>query len=355
MKIVKTFLVALLLIACQNKKQEAMNDKKIFHFGATVTNPHDYPVEIHEGYIANDKEMMSPFMNVGRIDQAWDNDGSDNSGGTGMPTNFSLTWLSYAEKKFWLVEGKISPAAQAKIQTLFEAGYEHTQWRSDGTGTESHITYKTLCFGLAPSGLVVLWLAGEDRRVEIETYQAKETHISPNAFYRNPDNLNEDQFFDRWFKIGTPEETQAYIAQNGLPLNRWRNYRKKFNYRFNINFYKEDREPTDRQTKYFNGETEYVQHKDLYIYQEKALPSYASLEFNKYNADVDFDGDELLKVFSQLSKNHPNKNIDINVKVAFEYETLTFTVQCEDEVIPLKNVKVKMWENYIDFTNRKIE
>ena len=236
MKIVKTFLVALLLIACQNKKQEAMNDKKIFHFGATVTNPHDYPVEIHEGYIANDKEMMSPFMNVGRIDQAWDNDGSDNSGGTGMPTNFSLTWLSYAEKKFWLVEGKISPAAQAKIQTLFEAGYEHTQWRSDGTGTESHITYKTLCFGLAPSGLVVLWLAGEDRRVEIETYQAKETHISPNAFYRNPDNFNEKEFLDDYYTL-TPKETQAYIAQYGLPLNRWRNYRKKYNYRFTIQYY----------------------------------------------------------------------------------------------------------------------
>ena len=43
MKIVKTFLVALLLIACQNKKQEAMNEKKTFSFGATVTTPEGFP------------------------------------------------------------------------------------------------------------------------------------------------------------------------------------------------------------------------------------------------------------------------------------------------------------------------
>ncbi|ELY2018668.1 DUF2931 family protein, partial [Flavobacterium psychrophilum] len=316
MKIVKLFLVFLLLASCQQNKKKNKMEEKIFNWGVSVTTPKGYPIEIHKGYIADDKQMISPFMNIGSIEQAWDNDGSDNSGGSGMPTNFSLTWLSFAEKKFWKVEGKISTTAQAKIQALFQEGYNHSTWDNDDKEVVTHITYNNLCFGLAPSGLLVLWFSGEDRRIEIETYQAQETVVSPDEFYRNPDNLKESQFLDLFYTFA-PHETQDYIAKNGLPLNRWRNYRKKYNYRFNIQFYKEDREPVDRQVRYLNGETEIIPFDKLYLFQEKTLPSYVNFFFNKFNGDVTFNGEELLLIFDKLSKKHPNKEITINVKVAF--------------------------------------
>lgn len=328
----------LFFICCTHSKKKERQNNENFSWGSTITAPHMYPIEIHKGYLASDKKMITAYINTGTSAGDWGYGNNAYAGGKTVPTNLSLIWISFADKKFYKIEA-ILP--HDKIMALFKEGYMN----KDQKGVSYHITYNDITVGLAPGGLVVVWLTGKSRAVEIAHYQAVETFVSVNEFYRNPHEYTQQEFFDYRFQSYLPKETQAYIKENGVPVNLWNNYRTKYNYRFNIHFYKEDKESFDRYTKYVNGEEERIKVEDLSSYQDKPLPSYCRFWFTLYNAEVEFDGEEILTAFKKLAADHPNAPIEIEAKVAFMYKTTTFTVKCEGDEIPLEKTVVKMWKN----------
>ncbi|KIA94808.1 hypothetical protein OA93_19045 [Flavobacterium sp. KMS] len=320
-----------------------MEDKKDFSWAVTVTAPFHYPIDIHKGYLSNDKKMIAAFVSTGVNQSGWSYDGNAMSGGNTMPTLLSLVWISYAEKKFWKIETSIDQATQHKILTLFKEGYMD----KDRAGIWSHITYKNITVGLAPGGTVVLWVTGKNRRVEVAHYQAKETFVSVDEFYRNPDEDTQQEFYDYFYNAYIPKETQAYIKEKGVPVNLWEEYRIKYKYHFNLHFYKADKECLERYTKYVNGEEEKEKVEEIALDKSRALPEYARFYFSQYNAEAEFDGEEILAAFKKISKNHPDKSIEIEARVAFMYKTVTFTVKCEGEEISLEKVTVRMWKNKV--------
>jgi hypothetical protein len=285
--------------------------------------------------------MIAAFISTGTIEDGWNYDGDVLSGGSEMPTQLSLTWISYAEKKFWKIETEIDKKTRDKIRQLFTEGYNNKNLN----GVWSHTTYKKITIGLAPGGIVILWLSGLNKKTEVIHYQAIETFVSANEFYRNPHERNQQEFYDVFYESEVPKETQQYVKKNGVPVTLWEEYRTKYNYRFDLQFHKTDKESNDRESEYVNGEKEIVKIEDLNSYQIKALPSYCRFWFSQYNAEAEFDGEEILNAFKKISKNHPDKNIDIEAKVAFMYKTVDFIVKCEGEEIPLQNVVVRMWKN----------
>lgn len=334
-------LLMVMLLSCNNTNKKNMKTKENFSWGAAVIAPRMYPIEIHKGYLGNEKKMMAAFISTGTIAAGWAYDGDALSGANEMPTQLSLTWLSYAEKKFWKIETEIDKNTQDKIRQLFMEGYEN----KDLNGEWSHITYKKITIGLAPGGTVILWLSGLNKKIEIAQYQAKETFVSVNEFSRNPLEHTQNEFYDFAYKAFIPKETQEYIKKNGIPVDLWDNFRTKYNYRFNFHFYKADKENSDREIEYVNGEKEIIKIQDLNSFQNKALPSYCRFWFSLYNAEAEFDGEEILNAFQKISKNHPDKNIEIEANVAFMYKTVQFTIKCEGEEILLHNVTVRMWKN----------
>ena len=331
----------LFFVSCNNSNKQKMKVKENFNWAVTVTAPFNYPIEIHKGYLGNDKKMIAAFVSTGTTEDGWNFDGDAVSGGNEIPTTLSITWISYAEKKFWKLDTTINQATQDKILKLFQEGYMN----KDIEDIRSHITYKKITVGLAPGGTVILWLTGPNKRTEIAHYQAEETFVSVNEFYRNPHEDTQEEFYDWSFKSEVSKESQEYIKKYGVPVNLWKEFRTKYNYRFNIHFYKADKESSDRRLKYVNGEEEVIKIENIGSYQNKALPSYSRFFFNQYNTEAYFDGEEILDVFKKISKNHPDKNIEIEARVAFMYKTTTFTVKCEGEEIPLEKVSVKMWKN----------
>ena len=327
-----------MLLSCNNTNKQEMENKENFNWGSTITAPHMYPIEIHKGYLANDKEMITAYINTGTSTGDWGYGNNAYTGGKTIPNNLSLTWVSYAEKKFYKIETVLP---QNKIQTLFKEGYIN----KDRKGILSHITYNDITVGLAPGGLVVIWLTGKNRSIEIAHYQAEETFVSANEFYRNPHERTQQEFYDFFYDSEVPKETQKYIKKNGVPVNLWKNYRTKYKYRFNLHFYKSDKESSDRYIKYLNGEEEIIKIEETGVEKTKALPAYTRLYFSQFNAEVEFDGEEVLNAFKKISKNHPDATIEIEARVAFMYKTVEFTVKCEGEEIPLEKVSVKMWKN----------
>lgn len=91
-------------------------------------------------------------------------------------------------KKFWILETEL-PAE--KMLDLFRKGYFYKNLKKGGIIEPE--TYDEIVIGVAPGGVVVVWLAGLERR-EIGRYQAKETFVDRNDFYHQERDEDQQEF-----------------------------------------------------------------------------------------------------------------------------------------------------------------
>ncbi|MFC4412350.1 DUF2931 family protein, partial [Kaistella carnis] len=235
-KIIISTLLTILFWACSNKTK--------YSYSVTVSAPEEYPVEVHEGWLMDDqKKFICSMPKAGNEGGGWEYDGSKaGQGGSRIPYHLNLTYVAYAEKKFYTVDADLPVD---KILEEFNKGFDvEADHKVDGEYPLVHDTYNTFTIGAAPGGVIVIWLSAGHHRVEICRLQAKEVFVDVNDFYQNADDENQQQFFDSWFKIAVPEATQEEIKEQGIPFGLWDNYREKFNYRFVLNPYDEEDELT---------------------------------------------------------------------------------------------------------------
>lgn len=336
-------LLSVLILSC-NKKED-MSTKTDFSWGTSVTSVKDYPIEVHKGYLATQDKFITALHSSGIQNQGWNNDGSDmGAGGNILPTMLFLTWVSYAEKKFWKIETTIDQTTQNKILALFREGFYN--W--DRVKKElKHDTYNHITIAVAPGGVVVLFLTGDWHRVEIAKYQAQEASVDLNVFLPVPGAFKDlETFYDIFYKGAVPKYLQEKIKNSGIPFGVWDVYREKYKWRFQSFFYKED-VLTHYYITYVNGEEDNIYQDiiDKKPFNTVPLPINISFYFKIYNGKAKFDPDEIVAAFKKMKKNHPDKNIEIEIRPAFMYKTTTFTVKCEGDEIILEKTEVKMYKN----------
>jgi len=207
-------------------------------------------------------------------------------------------------------------------------------------------TYNEMVIGLAPGGVVVVWLQAATFRVEIGRYQAKDTIVSPNAFYRNPFEFNQQQFFDTMFSNRLSQDAHEKIKKGGITYGLWDEYRKKYYWRYRTQFYNDDKDEQQYYT-YYNGESialfaEVIKKQEFLL---QALPYNINLNFTKKWAETYFDDKELMAAFKELTATNPNEPLEIVGKIGFMYNDMSFWVEAKGRRIPLNKVKVMLWNN----------
>jgi len=343
MKNIKVKILILLVAitaSCQNKKME--NQTK-FIYEVSVTAPEEYPVEVYLGYLSADKDFITTVPKTGVEKQGWIYYGASGmSGGSIMPNFLEVTWLSYAEKKFWKLETALP---QEKMLALFRKGFTFVDSRDNDK--VSHQTYNQIIIGTAPGGVVVIWLDGGLKRVEIGRYQAKEVYVDKLNFQPvKYTDQSQQEFLDTKYEILVSDTVRKKIEKEGIPFGLWDSYREKYNWRYSFSFLKKDKEKFVSIT-FFNGEfiILYADELDKKLFRTMALPIQSNFTFENYNCEVEFNEKEIFDAFKTLSAKYPGKNIGIEVRPAFMYKTTTFSVKCEGEEIPLEKAYVKMWKN----------
>ena len=89
----------------------------------------------------------------------------------GIPTHLDVSWLSYVEGCEYLLEDQ--PLDSLKIAQFLEEKVYRSSMREDHTAPE--IEEYNISVGLAPGGVVFVWLHNYDRVVEVGRYQAQKT------------------------------------------------------------------------------------------------------------------------------------------------------------------------------------
>ena len=137
--------------------------------------------------VDEDKKFICAMPKAGKEGGGWEYDGSKaGQGGSKIPYHLNLTYVAYAEKKFYTVDANLPVD---KILAEFRKGFDVQEHKQvDGKHPLVHGTYDTFTIGAAPGGVVVVWRSGNHNQVEVCRLQAKEVFIDKNDFY---DNANE--------------------------------------------------------------------------------------------------------------------------------------------------------------------
>lgn len=333
-----------LLLACKKNDIPKMksSQQQEFSYMVTVTAPKEYPIEVHIGVLKDEKkELICGVPKTGVEDGGWQYDGdAGGQGGSRIPSHLDLTYVNYAEKKFWKIDAELP---KEKILQLFQEGFM-VQGNPDNNGNFpwEKSTYDKITIGAAPGGVVVVWLSGNHHRREVCRLQAKETFVDVNEFYQNADEENQEQFFDSWFKIAVPDSVKTAIVKTGIPFGLWDKYREKYTYRFVLAPYDNKDKITGLYRINYNGESEFlIDAKAVESYKSDGIPYDVNFYFAKYNAEIVFNDQEMLEVFGEMRKLYPDQPIDIVLVPDFMYNDFKVVVQCKDKKIALEKFKVK--------------
>ncbi|AYB34377.1 DUF2931 family protein [Chryseolinea soli] len=300
-----------------------------------VVTAKGYPAEVHSGYLAANKNLLAALPKTGIINNGWNNPGTSLlSSGAGIPSELFITWLSYVEKKFWKLEATLDTDW---IGRLFSRKFVNLGPTNNPLPPES---YNRIVVAVAPGGAVSVFIRGALRCVEVGHYQAVETSVDVNDFYDNPFRDNQEQFFTRWYDHVVPAETKAYLTTHHIPYAHWSLFRKLYNYRFVLQFYKMDNE-TQRHCLYLNAEEEQIPGGALNSYAVRPLPWKIDFAFTKMKrwVEAEFDPTELLEVFHEIDKEGPGH---MPIDIIGDHQ-MKFSALYDEKIFPLNNVKIGLW------------
>ncbi len=193
--------------------------KKEYEWSAHICAPKEYPIEVYTGAAGGYFfSQMGGFSNSG-----WGCRIGDSDIKAPVPDRLDMTWLSYVDDKFYTGEWKLPVE---KIQQLFDEGYYSK--RGLEAKTEA---YNIINIGLGPKGMVVVWVAGTDRQVEVARFQASETTLDPKLITEEEKYMFREGYSSHRLENNhvISQDLREYITKNGYPPSEvYEAYREKY-------------------------------------------------------------------------------------------------------------------------------
>ena len=261
MKNIIITLLVLLLSLTSCKEKEDMNKK--YHWVAYVKPVAGYPIVTYRGVVYG-KDGASKFGSSTSF--IFENDcpfplfsirdgapglfkNAEEGEAKGIPTHLDVSWLSYVEECQYLLEDQ--PLDSLKIAQLLE---EKVYRISIADDTAPTIEEYNIQVGLAPGGVVFVWLHNYGRVIEVGRYQAKKikdidfvTKKEADEYYKRTGDVILDEHTiedrDHIIELGLPKEkirmqyqqcgtpvTEPLVMDDifKIPYGLWDSYRKRY-------------------------------------------------------------------------------------------------------------------------------
>ena len=344
--------------SCQEKSATPMEaEEKIPKAWEEMGNsPLEYPAEVYQGGLerrdVNGEVLNYRGLNHGLITGPWGSTGGGMSRSWFVPTHINCIWLSYAEHTFYKIDVAID---HDKMLRLFQEGYpDSLAFQNYGEKRKSY--FNSIITGFAPGGVVVIWLAGGGRQVEIGRYKGVKYEVDAEEIAGLEQEVHvifEQEFREAILSDSTviPLEVQKANKNKPIPYGLWDSYRTRYSWRPVFEVQKEG----SVESAYFemiNGEKEQLFDQTLInnIFVKRALPQLINLGWRdkqgqKYGGYVKFDESEIFKGFSEIAGNNPEAPITIEIKVNMTNTFVTATLISEDKKVPLKESEVKAYKS----------
>lgn len=193
-----------------------------YDWSATLSAPEEYPVQVYRGEIIA-KDYAQSLSGFGDIHYGWGEEGGTVVMGPDLkniPDSLEIAWHSFVDQKNF--EGKWA-LPKEKLIKLFDEGLIDKS-------TKKKSTFNKFIIGLAPNGLVVVWISAAGSQIEIANFKAKEVFV-------NVETISEDSkpiFSKKYNDVVVSELNEKYntferIKQNEYPkIDLYEDYRIRY-------------------------------------------------------------------------------------------------------------------------------
>jgi len=337
--------------SCQDKEQNtAPKDQKeieefkkkypVFKWEENLNAPLGYPIEVYRGRLethGDNGEIMSStgLKQLSTGERGWGSSGSGTSSGKKyVPNHINCIWLSYAEDTFYKID---CPIDYDKAVALFREGYPN---RLAFFNYNEHLKdhYDTIITGFAPGGVVVIWLYGGGRQVEIGRYQGTKYTVPEDeiAGLELPTKNLFDPSYRKFIltnKSVVPLAVQEANKNKPIPYGLWDSYRTRYSWRPSFNL-KEGVVVDDFNIEAYNSEKEQLFDERLAKneFVKRAVPSGISFSWKdkagqEYFANIDFDEDEVFNAFHEMYKNDPTLEAELECYISYDNDVALWLVK----------------------------
>ncbi|GIM50945.1 hypothetical protein CAPN003_23970 [Capnocytophaga stomatis] len=275
-----------------------------------------------------------------------------------------MIWVSYFEHKFYEID---TPIDYEKMVSLFNEGYYEMSFVNDPNAKEPSLNktnYKTIMVGFAPGGVVVIWVAGAGRQIEVGRYQGKEITFTqkqidelPSGPKKNMHNIEyHNNILYHWKMV--PKEIVDKVKDKPVPYGLWDTYRKKYNWQLSFEFLHQEK-IKDVFFDFYNGEREelfgavetekYPEIPESFrwtTHKVRPTPKLCSfiyvVESSEYGCSIKFDEEEIFKAFRDVFGDSPNTEAELVVYINDSRTDATVALKSKDKEIALFNSNVSI-------------
>ncbi len=329
------YLIALIILS--SCKTTTMEEK--FEWLPSESAPKLYPMEIYNGHLFFEDGNSVYIPCSALAHSGWGNDGSTHVTGDDfkpVPIRLEVTWASFVENKFYTGSWALP---KEKMTKLFKEGV--VAYR-----TKKKKTYNQIIVGLAPGGVAVVWMYGEGNQVEIGRFQAKETQVAMKDFVPNNPTISQKEYMDLSTEL--PEAIKNIEQKGGIEFGLWDTYRKKYNWKTNIDIPNYTFEKIAIEM--FNGERETLFDEALLKneFKERAIPDYMSFIITNpkgIHYVFEFKNIDEKEIFNLFQQADASKPIEIVLRMNEDLSNRKLIFKQGDKEIPIKKIDLdNMWE-----------
>ncbi|MDO4228969.1 MAG: DUF2931 family protein [Capnocytophaga sp.] len=344
------------LSSCQNKKSDMKNDK--FEWQEATSATIACPIDVYMGGLISKNGFTSLYSGTTAGNWGEANRGMS-SGLKTIPNHLHAIWMSYTEHTFYEID---TPIDYDKMVTLFNEGFYRPSDGDDPRPRKEE--YDTIIVGFAPGGVVVIWLEGAGRQIEVGRYQGEKKTFSeeeidalPSGPQKNMHRLDyQRKVVYEWDFI--PAEVLKANEGKPIPYGIWDMYRKKYNWQL---IFESVNPMKTRKVMYtlFNGEREHLfGDTEIETYPdipeafrwtakiERAIPKTISFRWiendTKFGGVVKFDEQEVFNVFDQVFENNPLTEAKLVIYINEDKTDATVVLKSEDKEVALFNSKISI-------------
>ncbi len=306
---------------------------------AGISAPKNYLMEVMEGQFLYNEEPI--FIPKGDVNIGWGKSGRVHVVGSldkPFPDQLDITWFSFLEDKFY---SGVFPLPREEIKKLF-----HQELETFLGNNKAH--YSQLIVGLAPGGLVVVWINAGGHQQIVGVYHAEQIDLTMKEL--NPQGIQDRQ---EYINIslgdsGISSEIMDSIKTNGVELNRWKTYLHEYSWMPVIHL-EGGGQIQHYSMQLYNGERET---KVPVVYDLPELPldravikqfgiKWKDLKGNYFGAKLYFDESEIMDAFQKLND---GSTIEMRVSIDEYNSHINIVLKNEKNQVSLAKVRKKIYE-----------
>ncbi|OED38524.1 hypothetical protein AB832_04520 [Flavobacteriaceae bacterium (ex Bugula neritina AB1)] len=316
---------------------------KKYEWRPTANAPKYYAAEIVSGnfYMEDGSSIYIPKGHT--LMTGWGKTGAAHIVGEDLkpvPHKFDIKWVSYLEEKFY---GGTFQLPKEKMEALFEKGYLDENNEKDN--------YSSIVLGLAPGGVITVWMLAAGSTVEIDRFQASEVEVTEKEFIPYA-NLSVAQYVKETKDDIINDDIKGAIDVSNIPFGIWDTYRKKYPWTPSINFKSEGK--TDLYAmgfEFFNGEEFYTHpvNDDATANMDRPIPKAGYLRWkdannNKFGAKIFFDEKEIFQHFETIFEKEKASKAIVLLEIDKYNSNLEACMVAKEKKYPITKARIKVYE-----------